>query len=47
MELICEKPTYFFKRQAVFPKYLLDTTDRVIPIMAFADTGNFIFITTP
>ena len=47
MQLMCGKPTQSFKRQAVFLKQLLSTTDRIIPILALADTGNQIFITTP
>ena len=45
MELICRKPTYFFKRLAVFPKKLLSTTVGVKQLLAFADTGNWILIT--
>ena len=47
MELICGKPTYSFKRLAVFPKKLLSTTDGVLQILAFAVTGNWILITLP
>ena len=46
LEPICGKPTSSFKPLAVFLKQLLSTTDRNIPILEFADTGNRIFITT-
>ena len=34
MELICEMPTKYFERLAVFLKKLSSTTDRIIPILA-------------
>ena len=47
MELICEKSTHSFHSVAAFLKQLLSTTDRIKRILAFADTGNWILITTP
>ena len=47
MELICGKPTYPFKHLAVFPKWLLSTTDRVIQFLTFTDTGILILIKLP
>ena len=46
LELISGKPTYSFERLAVYTKELMSTTDRVMPILAFVYTGNWIFITT-